>query len=462
MVLPTTSTIKHPVNRLRKAIFLSLPFVFSMGLAGCGDDNIDPNAINAPNTYEFSRNGVSSVDYSDASTLLILIKELESLIASNYLQEYGKDHNKDEIISLLNRIYEGGTIQSYQDNLVATDLYSNNTSATPIQGFDLENEAYFSDIKENINIKDKLPDINNQQAEKLIASTFSTLANLALDDKTQSKFIDTGIDHQARTISLLRVGIPYATITQLLSEQSLEADNTAPLIGTQHTQLEHNWDMAFGLSGSTINLKQHSSDTIVSQHNQQQADLNALLTHKTDSLIYKAALIDQASTLSATNLAQSIHQNFLNGRTLIIQLQDPNNTPEDTNELRNTLVEERNTLLSNLERVIIAITIAEINNTVTLASLAEAYPILYSSIYSKVWSRLHSYSRILEFNPQHAFSEKDDLTLPELSAAVRTNPSLNETIIKNFKTELLRLRDVLSNKVKFSNELIESWEAIEL
>lgn len=460
MVLPTTSTIKHPVNRLRKAIFLSLPFVFSMGLAGCGDDNIDPDTIGAPNTYEFSRNGVSSVDYSDASTFLILIKELESLIESNYLQEYGEDHNKDEIISLLDRIYEGGTIQSYQDNLVATDLYSNNTSATPIQGFILDNDAYFSDIKENINIKNKLPDENDQKAAGVIASGFIALADLALDDDPQSKFVKSNIDHQARIISLLRVGIPYFTITQLL--KNLEADNTTLLSGTQYTQLEHNWDTAFGLSGSSINLKQLSPDTIVTQHNQQQVDLSALLTNKTDSLVYKAALIDQTSILSATNMAQSIHQSFLNGRTLISKLQDPNNSQDDTIELNNALVTERNTLLSQLEGVIIAITIAEINNTVTLSRFAEAYPSLYSKLYSKVWARLHSYSRIIGYNPQHAFSEKDDITLLELNAAIRTSPPFNKSIINDFNTELLRLRDVLNSKTKFSSELIESWEAIEL
>lgn len=461
MVPPTISTLKHPKNKLS----LSLPFVFIMGLGGCGDDNIDPNNIGAPDSYEFTsttQSGKSSVEYNQASTYLILVKELEHLIESEFLQTWGDTHSHTEVVSLLNRIYAGGTVSNYLDNLVATDLYSDNTSATEITGFSLTETSDYSQLSTDTNIKSWVPGVEIPlETEELIiwpnnlvTSAFTAIAGLAIDKDKTTQYENLKQDHLAIVMSLLRVGVPYFLISNhLVSDSKLTLDNTHPIDGNNYTQLEHNWDLAFGISGSTLNLKSLTSETVVQHHNKAWNNLDELLESKTDSLLYYAALLDANSQNSSSNFAKTIQQHLLNGRTIIKLMQAAD---ADIQLLQSKLEEEQRLLLLELEKTIAALVMAQINDTYNLSSFTDT---AIETSYFSAWSKLYVYSKILKLNPSKSIS---DQTLEELESVVHTSPNINLGSAKKFRAELLRVRDVLADEIKINRDTAANWIAVDL
>ena len=112
----------------KKVALISLPLL----LTACGDDDLDPDSINAPDVYNFTSltdpSAVSSVDYKEATTRLVLIEELNYLIGSQYFLEYAESHGKDDAIILLNRAYTEGTKSSFINNLASVSLYTGNSN----------------------------------------------------------------------------------------------------------------------------------------------------------------------------------------------------------------------------------------------------------------------------------------------------------------------------------------------
>lgn len=451
--------------------FKVLPLALAVALGGCGDDDIDPDGINAPNNYEFisSLDGKSSVEYKQASTYFILVKELEHLIKSDYLQTLSSTYNYTQLIALLNRVFEGGTISNYQDNLVSTDLYSTNTSATQITGFTLTNSSDYSELSADINIKDWLPssilplldESDPTWSARTITNAFTAIASLANDGNEDTKYIDENQnrDHLSIILSLLRVGIPYFYLTNhLLTDTQLSANNSTTLVGKNHTQLEHNWDMAFGFSGSTADLKSLTEVMITDRHHSEWVNLSELLTYKTDGLLYYAALVDQNSQHSSTDFSKQTQQQLLNGRTLIKEMQS---SDVDTTTHKETLIQVRNKLLFNLEQIVTALAMAQMNDTIQLSyyigpdyegtSLQHAY--------FSAWSKLYVYSQVLELNPFNHLSEQ--LT-DELTSIVSSSPNMNSGMIKQFRTDLAEIRDRLAEEVKIDKGTAASWRAIDL
>lgn len=451
--------------------FKVLPLALAVTLAGCGDDDIDPDGINAPSHYEFisSFDGNSSVEYKQASTYFILVKELEHLIKSDYLQTLSSTYNYTQLKALINRVFEGGTVSSYQDNLVATDLYSTNTSATQITGFTLTNSSDYSELSADINIQDWLPstilprldESDPTWSARTLTNTFTGIAALANDGNDDTKYIDENQnrDHLAIILSLLRVGIPYFYITNyLLSDTQLSDNNATTLLGKNHTQLEHNWDMAFGFSGSTADLKSLTEEMITGRHHSEWANLNELLTNKTDGLLYYAALIDQNSQHSSTDLAKRTQQQLLNGRTLIKEMQ---NSDVEIAAQQETLKQVRNELLFNLEQIVTALTMAQMNDTIQLSYYIgpdyEGTPLQHA--YFSAWSKLYVYSQVLELNP---FNHLNEQLLEDLTSTVSGSPNMNSGMIKDFRNDLTEIRDRLAVEVKIDKGAAASWRAIDL
>lgn len=459
------SIISTPKNKLRKAISLSLPFMFIVGLTGCGDDNIDPNNIGAPYHYEFTSTTQpeqSSVEYNQASTYLILVKELEHLIESEFLQTWGDTHSHTEVMSLLNRIYAGGTVSSYLDNLVATDLYSDNTSATEITGFTLSETSNYSQLSTDTNIKSWIPgfEIPLETEElitwpnNLITSTFTAISGLAIDKDPTTQYENQTRDHLAITMGLLRVGVPYFLISNhLISDNKLTLDNTLSVDGENYTQLEHNWDLAFGISGSTLNLKSLTSETVLQHHSKDWKNLDELLESKTDSLLYYAALLDANSLNSSSNFAKTIQQHLLNGRTIIKLMQAAD---ADIPLLQSRLKEEQTLLLLELEKTIGSLVMAQINDTYNLSSFTDT---AIETSYFSAWSKLYAYSKILKLNPSKSISDE---TLEALETVVHTSPNTNLGSSKKFRAELLRVRDVLADEIKIDRDTAANWKGIDL
>jgi len=445
---------------LTKPIYTNLiPVLLTMGLYGCGDDNLDPNAINAPNTYEFESHfspGESSVDFTNSSTTLLLIQEVDHLLSSSYLQEYGALHGKEETLSLINRVYELGNVEGNSGNLSTTNIYDEeSTSPTPISGIELDESSDYSQLPHQISLKNALMEVNEtmdvadiQWMDDLVQSSFNRLSELASDSNEQTNYYYQLVDHKTRVISFLKAAIPYHQVTNiLLSDAALTVDNDAPMAGKNYSQLEHNWDLAFGLSGSIVNLKLLEPSEIVSRYSQSWPTVNDALHNRTDSIMFEAALRDSFSPLSSTSLALDIQQQFLNGRT-IIQAMQKTSIPEEEIELTQQLTDVRNNLFYTWERGLVSALFSYLNATANLSTTPD------NTDYMIVWSQLYAYARVLSINPNKTLSS--DL-IADLRSAIGTRPHDNKGTSVDFRVELFKVRNQIASEFNIEEDVYLSW-----
>ncbi len=114
-------------------------FALPLLLVACGNDDLDTISIQAPDVYEFTSlldpSAISSVDYKEATTQLILINELDHFIASDALQV---GNSKEDALSKMNSLYKSGTQTFAINNLLTSDIYSTENKATELHGLTLD------------------------------------------------------------------------------------------------------------------------------------------------------------------------------------------------------------------------------------------------------------------------------------------------------------------------------------
>jgi len=378
------------------------PFTLPFLLAACGDDNLDPNAINAPDMYEFASltnpSSVSSVDYREATTRLVLIKELEYLIGSDYLQEYGADLNnsKEDVVLLLNRIYEGGS-----SNLSENNLYGPSTTVTTIKGinFTSDNTPDFSDasLMTNINIKDAVSAKDNVQ----IQEWFEHIATLAVDQDADTRFISNGFDYQALVNGYLSVVMPFNQVNNIyLATNNLATDNSREISDLPYTQLEHNWDLAFGYFGTLASGQKSSLQNIIISN----GSVDNLDSYAFD-FAAATAQRDLNSPFRDVTFSQSIMHHFLNGRATISLNEEHNYFPEQ-NTLINNHAEK---ILYNWERALAATLIYHIENMINNRYITDQY--------DYHWAMMNSYTQAIASNENSLISAELIATLTNNKAA---------------------------------------------
>ncbi len=479
---------------LKKLTPFTLPFL----LAACGDDNLDPNAINAPDVYEFASltdpSAVSSVDYREATTRLVLIKELEYLIGSDYLQEYGTDVNntKDDVISLLNRVYEGGTTLTYANNLIDVNLYNNTSTATSIRGMDLKSgldqlQQDFSQLEPNTNLKSHMAGLNNNKLfmlnpidkesivfigwglplttdhnlipDRLIQSWFESIATLAKDGNPDTKYSNGSLDFQALITVFLMGSINYyqATNIHLNANLGLLTDNTTTS-DAPYTNLQHQWDLAMGYYGASQNIKLLTNQQVIEQpdHDYNKDNKIDFFSEYNFKFSINSAARNAGSLLSNVNLSEKIIQAFLNGRELIDKELIHGYT--DTANPLSTQVKQ---LKEQWEHSIAATLLHYLNTTANdsaLLKLSESDPDTANEYnrahHATQWSMLKAYTLILQFNSNGKLSSQDFI---DIHSAIGQNPELKSGGINSYIKELFTAQALITEKFGFSIQDAENW-----
>ncbi len=417
------------------------PFTLPLLLVACGDDDLDTSGIQAPNAYEFSSltdpSAPSSVDYRVATTQLALIKELEYLIGSDELQAYGQGKDRAIVIELLNRVYEGGTKTSFNKNLTEVNLYDDLSTPTPVKGIVIGDGTLTfatSSFAENTNIKETVSLATDEQ----IQDWFFNIATLATDDDNTTRFTSNGFNYQALVIGYLSVAMPFDRASNThLNATGLGANNTRDNSNLSFTQLEHNWDLAFGYFGTSQLAKTQSLDSIITNNQNGVSRLNNYVFDVAEATAQR----DLDSTLREANFSQSIINDFLNGRAIISLDKDHASFDKQTSLIGN----HADNILYNWEKALAATLIYHTKNTIIKRYTIDEYDFH--------WAMMTVYAQAIAMSPNSLLASEDIaiLTANKLDAS-DTNKQTN------YLTTLYVAEQNIKQTYGFSESDVASWK----
>jgi hypothetical protein len=470
------------MNFLKKLTPFTLPFL----LVACGNDDIDSTDLHVPDTYEFRSltdpSSESSVKYKEIITRRMLIKELDNLIGSEYLQTVGSTLGREAVIELLNRIYKIGT-KDNPNNLVSVNLYNDQSEATPINGAPLLSglaplQTTFAHLTPDVNLQDTMPglayDLPYRNADNtdlgvligwkkngvndedllpdaLIQQWFERIAILASDDDETSKYSELNLDYKTLVVQFLSATLFYPQVARFhLNEyQGLLSDNSNT--NQPYTELQHQWDLAFGHYGLARDAKNLGVNQIIAQaDNDSNGDgkIN-LYSEYNYSFSQQAALKDMQATFADTNYLTKTLQAYLTGRQLI----DLNYS--DSTQIQNFPAKinvQASNIITNWENSQAATMVQYINALSQSAEFVEN-PI-FDSIYARQWASLKTLAVGLQFNLNGQLNANDLTTIHD---NIGIAPIFDRRQIPAHIRELYLARTLLQTRFNFSEENMNIW-----
>lgn len=478
-------------NKLVKAISIAIPVLMSGTLTGCGDDNLNPNKLNTRDSYEFKneRSGDNTVNYLEATTALLLIDELDKLISSEYLQTFGQTYGAVATTSLLNRVYELGTIKTEADSLWNSNIYAPDAAeSTPLSAVNLSSEIInYSQLAPNVSLKNLSPGssqmIHNRKPATVLGAETSTekeigdfigwgitglqdgdlifnemiqqwlvkIVNLAIDSDSSTKFISDNINYRLLIITTLKTSIPYFQVSQnQLNESSLR-----DLAVSNTTNLKSFWDQGFGYSGMASQPNGKAFNSASDQWKNGADNLTDLRQNKISNAALYALQADEKAPFLDITFFKDLHSDFILGQSLL-SLDQPNLTEDET---FSHLYKTSNRLLNTWEKSLVAKLISHMNDTVNEGNTVKINK-THHSAFIDAWSNLKACALALQFNPSSPISVEQ---LTEMHSDIgRYPPGVNA--IRELQSALVvdrlddqAMRNILQNLYSFSTPDIESW-----
>lgn len=463
-------------NKLAKAISLSMPLLLSLGLSGCDDDNLDPDDIGVPSTYSFesrSQLGLSSVNYQESTTRLLLIQELIKLTNSDYLQEFGQNNDVTKTLELLNRYYLTGTKTSDTD-LASVNVYDEhdpiNTEEpgpTPLKSFSADTnttfiQTDFSQLTSEINLKDKVMGISSNlifrsetNAEsghflgwgkingdkgpnQLIQLCLNNIANLATDDDTETKTIYNNIDYSALLNNLLLTSIAYSEATNTLLNKKSFLTSTELTNEESKLAIEKNWDQAFGYFGASREL---NPDTLATP-DKTESNLFSDTNYQFSEI---AIYLEENSPLNDITFASKTFKTFLLGRHLI---QDRLDDKQVTN-----IETQAQIILSEWEHIIVAQIIRKMREITIFAPLIDLSD-EFKKAYSKSWSEMKGLLIGLQYNPYSLLSYDEQI---EIHKKIPSTVFMTSTSVSTFLKNMKEVSDLFQERFNITDRNAGAW-----
>lgn len=478
-------------SKLAKAISVSMPFIFGLGLFGCEDDNLNPSIINTNNSYEFSqhRSVNNPVNYLEATTALLLIDELDTLINSSYLQTFGQEHGYQATLALLNRVYKLGTSETEPDSLWNSNVYAiDSAESTPLNAVNLSNELLtYSQLAPNVSLQSLSPgfnqplhnryqpsssvDENNTTGDvgyfvgwtilniqdgdvafdKVIQLWLAEIAKLASDQDSTTKFRNGPINYRALITTTLKTSIPYFQA----SHNSFNQKTIAELATDNPESLKSLWDLGFGYSG----MATHANDKKFSSHTDQWANgaenLADLKQNNVSNTALFALLADEKSPYADIAYFNDLYTGFITGQSLL-SIEQPNLNDK---EIQSHLYSTSSKILDTWEKALLAKLIGHLNDTVDEANIVHITKIAHTE-YIDAWSNLKACAIALQFNPN---SPLGITGLADIHRHIGNAPA-GANAVREFQASLVSdrlddpaLRNVLQYIYDFSTIDTQSW-----
>ena len=289
------------MNTLKLSLFILLAtFLFSCDI---NDNNTDAdNDIDVPSTYDFTRNGQSTVAFSGQTARIKMADELFSAMSDF-------DNTTEELLLQMyrNQTQDGGNVDPFSEaNLNSSDKSIKSKVAASRDYFS-SNASLSADVKNDFEtwlsgqVNNVFPN-RNQLAEPGVAGQIA--------DGSRERYINAqGLEYDQMVAKGLNGALMAdQMLNNYLSQAVLDEgsnrednDNGTPDGDSNYTTMEHKWDEAYGyIFGTSANLA------------------NPILTIGSDDIFLNKYIGQVSEDSDFETLAQDIFDAFKLGRAAIV------------------------------------------------------------------------------------------------------------------------------------------------
>ncbi len=461
----------------------------------------------------------SSVSYGGQSARHALIAELKHYIGNGGLQadlDEGVLSTKDEVIAKLNSLYNAtenswDTLNISFTTAKQTKFSELSSSYKSLKGkiagndasgqhklwngdknddgfYNGENIAFagwstWDEADELVPAEGVIP---QKTPHGLVQQYFAHLADIAIDNLGNKRYVpgaeqvadneipvyvaDNGTDLNQLIQKFLLMAVPYSQAADdyLDENKGLATDNVSGAKeGTKaYTNLEHQFDEAFGYFGAARDYLAYTDDEIASKGGREtwqgQYDTDGdgeidLLSEKNFGNSVNAAKRDRGSkyNVAATDYTKQAMDAFLNGRKLI----NDNVGMDLTYEQMTELLGYRDDALDAWERGVVATVIHNINDLTNDLNELGTEDFHYKTT-AKHFSEMKGLALGLQFNPYSPIAGEDTekfAKFVELHTLFKDAPVLAEADVADYLADLKEARDLLQEVYGFDAENVEGW-----
>lgn len=241
-----------------KKISLSALSILSLALSSCSNDDTPAKETfnyTVPATYTFERNTVTSVDFSGQSSRLLMLDEMGKYFST------------------------AATNGAVADDAVLSDMYANvnnrftgtglNASGKQLKDKTAASKDYFSlylgggSIAEQVSVRDLFEtQFDNGDAASQGGTASAGVAGVYLDGTSKRLFAANGLEPQQVLLKGMmgacfmdQIANNYLSLNKLDGgTNKVDNTNKVLLTGKSYTEMEHNWDEAYGYIYGADNL----------------------------------------------------------------------------------------------------------------------------------------------------------------------------------------------------------------
>jgi hypothetical protein len=463
----------------------------------------------APKTYDFKNQDRSSVNYSGPVMRQVLINDAKLIFSSlnrgqmsgdfegaykklNFYYNYNYETNGLFPFLIKASGPEGGSV-SILEGIYYSDIYFDAISLSEkMAGSDIplpNNEFLGWDLKTLDGINVDMDKDGKITPDELMKSLLTSLANnisssqvtftapngeLAVQEIRKAHISESGLDLAEFSQKLFHTALSFSQAAgsnlsvDLSNGKGLLADNTNILENQFYTQLQHQWDEAYGYFGAARNYLDYSDEQIAkgisldSYSDNELTDLAtgenywsqvygeqdyeiSLMTEKNLGLSGYAGRRDMGAKLKNTDFTSVIADSFIKGRYLIQE------KPQDYLKYAQAY---SIIALAEWEKVIASSVVHYINDLLNVYSEYGSQDYHFEEL-AKNFSEMKGLALAFQFNPSSLMSRDRFITLHKLMGDTPVKPETVE--MKGYQDNLIKARDLIENTYSFDPANVKAW-----
>ena len=427
------------INNSKLLYFLSFLLMLAIGCEDADEEVVDDTTIETPTEYVFESRfdeGVSSVSYSGQVVRNLLVNDIKGLIADNI----------------------GGGNTAKINSMMAND--DPNLAIYSASGLNTVQTNY-QDISTS-QLNDRLAAVTSYIDPGYNANAQDMIAGWVAESELYS-VAPGGLDLGQMAQKVMWGAIAYWQGTSKYMSKIPGDDNSVSDEGDPYTAMEHHWDESFGYFGAARDFNTgYSDDTDRKTDPYNDSNGDGLIDFKSEYnagwaiTAAKRDLIDGVSV--DYDFTKTIFDAYLEGRTLIY-----NQAP-----LADILT-QRDIILNNWEKVVAAVSIHYINDTMSdLAGLIAAADtsLAWDNLpaegdgykYNIHWAEMRAYAHGLIYNDFKLISDADIATV---LGYMGTSPAYNDgsdfSAMQTLHDNLALAKPILQAAYGFSDAHMANW-----
>ena len=427
------------INNSKLLYFLSFLLMLTIGCEDADEEVVEDTTIETPTEYVFESRfdeGVSSVSYSGQVVRNLLVNDIKSLIADN--------------------VGGGNTATIY--SMMAND--DPNLAIYSASGLNTVQTNY-QDISTS-QLNDRLAAVTSYTDPGYNANAQDMIAGWVAESEIYS-VRPGGLDLGQMAQKVMWGAIAYWQGTSKYMSKIPNDDNSVSDEGDPYTAMEHHWDESFGYFGAARDFNTgYSDDTDRKTDPYNDSNGDGLIDFKSEynaGWAITAAKRDLVDGVSVDyDFTKTIFDAYLEGRTLIY-----NQAP-----LADILT-QRDIILNNWEKVVAAVSIHYINDTMSdLAALIAAADtsLAWDNLpaegdgykYNIHWAEMRAYAHGLIYNDFKLISDADIATV---FGYMGTSPAYNDgadfSAMQTLHDNLALAKPILQAAYGFSDAHMANW-----